>query len=212
MLKKLLILLFINTSIFGQIDIDNNVSIKFPNQIKKSDTIFTNIKVTSFEYNNELDFYLLSRVSVVNNKNNEKNVLPKNLNELTKIYKSNIESLVKRMEKKTFILSETIEINIENFVAYKLIFKNSITDLKNAESIILNLNGINYIVVYSEIHEFDEKRKTDFLNSFKIKNPESQKQLKTPKNYIYDFLKIILRIGIIAGIFYLLMKVRKNYR
>jgi hypothetical protein len=212
MLKKLLILLFINTSIFGQIDIDNNVSIKFPNQIKKSDTIVTNIKVTSFEYNNELDFYLLSRVSVVNNKNNEKNVLPKNLNELTKIYKSNIESLVKRMEKKTFILSETIEINIENFVAYKLIFKNSITDLKNAESIILNLNGINYIVVYSEILEFDEKRKTNFLNSFKIKNPERQKQLKTLKNYIYDFLKIILRIGIIAGIFYLLMKVRKNYR
>jgi hypothetical protein len=186
--------------------------VEFPNQVKKSDTIVTNVKVTSFEYNNDIDFFFFSRVSVVNNRNIEKNIIPKNSDELNRLYKSNIGSLVKRMEKKTFILSDTIKININKFVAYKLIFKDSISNSKNAESIILNLNGITYIALYSKINEFNEKRKTDFLSSLKIKDPDEQKQIESPYNYIYGFLKIILRIAIIAGILYILNKVRKNYR
>ena len=119
---------------------------------------------------------------------------------------------IKAMRKKNFIFKDSTEIEINDFIGYKLTYQDEHSGNQNAESILLLINGINYIATYSKVNEFNEANKSNFLNSIKIDLTEKPKQISTTEKF--DLKKSLLKLlgsGLVLfGILYLRRKLKNK--
>lgn len=91
-----------------------------------------------------------------------------------------VEVQIKAMRKKKFIFKDSTEIKINNFIGYRITYRDENSGNQNAESILLLINGINFIATYSKISEFNNEKKSEFLNSIKIDKSNNPKQIVEP--------------------------------
>ena len=89
-------------------------------------------------------------------------------------------------------LKDSTQIKLNNYIAYKLIFKGENSEEENGETIILYLNGISYFFIYSKVGSYNQLNKEKFFKSIKINNPENLKQIDEPYNYWMAIAKILL--------------------
>jgi len=199
----ILYLLFIlSQSVLGQTQIDKYISIKIPEKVQQFDTLSGNVSVSAHYSKNENDSYVILKESKVL-KENEKNVLDKDLKSLKLKYAQIIASQIDAMSKNGFIFRDSAQIKINKFIGYKITYKDIASENMNAESKILYLNGSTYIITYSKVKSFSEANKNAFLNSLHIANPDEIKQIEdksTTSNYLNIMFQYIFPLFILIGI------------
>lgn len=204
----LLTLLF-SGILFSQTTIDENITVKFPNEPKtlenvaKTDTLnqsFNSI-LKSYYLNSKEESYIVMRVDVLADGELEPK-LPQSQNELIEKYKQFITGQIKSLSKKGFFIKDSTQINLNNYLAYELTFKEKDSEEENGQSLILYLNGITYEFIYSKVESYNKQNKDSFFKSIKINNSENLKQIAEPYNYWNALFKILM-----GGIFlYFILK------
>lgn len=205
----LYLLLFLSNCVLAQTQIDKNISIKIPETVQKLDTISNNTSVLAYYSKNENDSYIIMKESKIL-RENEKNVLDADLKSLQKKYHEIIASQIDAMSKNGFVFKDSIQIKINNFLGYKLIYNDIHSDKQNAESILLYLNGSTYVINYSKVKIFNEKHKNAFFDSLRIENVDTLQQI-VDKPTTLTYLKFILPIVFLIGVLFYLKK-RKGFK
>ncbi|MES2650913.1 MAG: hypothetical protein V4663_04195 [Bacteroidota bacterium] len=176
MKRSLIVILFhiiFSLSLFAQTRIDSNISINIPGEVKTQNFNETSVILKAFYANDKTNSYAVFRQSFLS-EDKEINNLPPDLDSLKRIYNQTIASQIRSMNKKGFIFKDSVEIHLGKFVAYKLKYTDLNSSTQNAESIILCLNGINYVFTYGKVDSFVNKNKDDFLKSLKIDGSPEQ--------------------------------------
>ncbi|WP_318640236.1 hypothetical protein [Flavobacterium ardleyense] len=213
-MNKILALLTLLYSgiIFSQTSIDENITIKFPSKPKtlenvvKTDTLNQSIKtiLKTYYLNSKEESYVTMRLKILTNEDTEPN-LPKSQIELIKNYKQFIAGQLKGFSQKGMNIKDSTQITFNNYLAYKLTFKEVNSEEENGQSLILYLDGIYYEFIYSKVASYNQKNKEIFFKSIKINDSENLKQFTEPYNYWNALFKILLGIIFI----YLIRKYRK---
>jgi hypothetical protein len=204
-----LLILLLSTSFFAQTKIDSTFSIQFPTKPEKFEFSNKKEKGIAFYSNNEKDSFVVMRLVTENSETEFGKNLP-NLKSLKKVYEKMIDVQIKEMRKKTFIFKDTTEIKINDFIGYKVTYKDENSGNQNAESILLFINGINFIATYSKVSEFNNHNKRKFLNSIKIDTSNNPKQFNEPYDLNGNLFKLLLKGILVIGIFYLIWKYKKT--
>jgi len=150
-----LFILLLSTSIFGQTKIDSIFSIEFPTEPERYEFSKKNEKGIAFYSNNENDSFIAMSMIKLDGESEFKNNLP-NLKTLKKAYDKMIKAQISAMRKKTFIFKDTTQIFINDFIGYKITYQDEYSGNQNAESILLLIDGINFVATYSKVNEFNE--------------------------------------------------------
>jgi len=208
-MRKTLLILLLTTSIFGQTKIDSIFSIEFPTKFEKYDLSEKNEKLTAFYSNNENDSFVVMRMINEEGETKFRNNLP-NLKSLKKAYEKMIEVQIKAMRKKTFIFKDTTEIKINDFIGYKITYQDKQSGNQNAESILLLIDGINFVATYSKVNKFNEENKNKFLNSIEIDTSNAPQQIVEPYDLKRNLLELFFKGIFVIGLFYLLRKYKKT--
>jgi hypothetical protein len=185
----------------SQTKLDNNVAVCFVGKTETINEITKEAKLKAFYLNSNEDSYVAMRVETL-----VKSQLPESEKELWKNYKIIASFQIKSMAKKRLFLKDSIQIKFKDYNAYKLTFKEKNSETESAETLILCLNGITYVFIYSKIQSYAIKAKEKFFNSLKIANAENIMQIKEPYNYWIALFKILLGIVFI----YFVRKYRKK--
>jgi hypothetical protein len=204
-----LLILLLSTSFFAQTKIDSTFSIQFPSKPEKFEFSDKNEKGIAFYSNNEKDSYVVMRLVKENSETEFGKNLP-NLKSLKKAYEKMVDVQIKEMKKKNFIFKETTEIKINDFIGCKIRYEDENSGNQNAESILLLINGINFIATYSKVSEFNNENKRKFLESIKIDTSNNPKQLIETYDLQENLFKIILKVIFIIGIFFIIWKYKKT--
>lgn len=204
-----LLILLLSTSFFAQTKIDSTFSIQFPTKPEKFEFSNKKEKGIAFYSNNEKDSFVVMRLVTENSETEFGKNLP-NLKSLKKVYEKMIDVQIKEMRKKTFIFKDTTEIKINDFIGYKVTYKDENSGNQNAESILLFINGINFITTYSKVSKFNNQNKRKFLNSIKIDTSNNPKQFNEPYDLNGNLFKLLLKGILVIGIFYLIWKYKKT--
>lgn len=210
-MRTTLLLLLISTSFFAQTKIDSIFSIEFPTKPEAFKFSEKNEKGTAFYSNNENDSFVVMRIIKDNGEAEFKNNLP-NLKGLKSAYKKMVAVQIKAMRKKSFIFKDSTEIKINGFTGYKITYQDENSGNQNAESILLLINGINFIATYSKINEFNEVNKNKFLNSITIDTSKELKQIAEAYDLKGNLLKLFFKGIFVIGLFYILIKYKKTIR
>jgi hypothetical protein len=190
--------------LFGQTKIDENVSIEIPGKVHHMDTVTNNASVSSFYSNSKTDSYLVMRMAVMSN-GNEVQILPVDSSGLKRIYNQIIGDQIKSMGKKGFLLRNTQEIKIKDYLAYRISYKTVDSQNQSGETLLLCLNGIAYVFTYSRADYYIEKHKNEFQNSLKINSLAKQiATVKTDSKGGFSFADLISYgvIGFVLIIFF----------
>jgi hypothetical protein len=201
--------------LLSQTKIDENITITFPGKPEtiedtaKKDTLDSSFNSTLKAYflNSKEDSYIAMRVKVLIGDNLDAE-LPTSTLELKKKYKQFIDDHLKSMSKKGLFFKDSTEIKLNNFIAYKINFKAESSEQEIGESIILSLNGITYVFIYSKVDSYNLINKETFFKSIKINNPENLKQITEPYNYWSALIKILS--GVI--LLFLIIKFKKSLK
>ena len=210
-MRKTLLLLLISTSLFAQTKIDSIFSIEFPTTPEKLKISEGAEKGIVFYSNNENDSFVV--MSLINE--NGENDFEKNLPSpegLKSAYEKMIAAQIKAMRKKTFIFKDSTEIKIKGFRGYRLTYQDENSKKQIAESVLLLINGINFIATYSKVNEYNEENKNKFLNSITIDTSKEPKQVVEKYDLKGNLLELFFKGILVVGLFYLLRKYKKNYR
>jgi hypothetical protein len=166
---------------------------------------------TAYYLNNENDSFVVMRL-VVDNKHTEYEKDFPNRKSLKKAYKKMIDVQIKAMSKKSFVFKDSAEITINDFIGYKITYQEEHSENQNAESILLLINGINYIATYSKVNVFNELNKSKFLNSIKIDLTEKPEQIAINKKFNLEnsVLKLDGSGLLLFGILYLRKKLKNK--
>ena len=199
--KRIIFFLFIvvTISVNGQTKIDELINIHLPGNVTKLDTIIKDVSVKNFfsQINNET--YLIQKTQL-DEKENELNGLPSDIEGLRKSYNGCIKGFANSMKVNGYALSNSSEFKRDGYVYFKASFINS-KELKKkvVEANFLILNEHAYIITYINNIDFNEKNKDDFMNSIKIE--QSLKPSQTVGN------SVAYKAGYISGTvcFYLLL-------
>ena len=188
-MNKYLILLTLIFSefIFSQTKIDENITVDFLNKPETFENVTKEAKLNAYYLNSKEESYVAMRVETFVN-----NELPQNTKALQKNYTILATEQLKSMSKKGMFLKDSTQIKLNNYIAYKLIFKGENSEEENGETIILYLNGISYFFIYSKVGSYNQLNKEKFFKSIKINNPENLKQIDEPYNYWMAIAKILL--------------------
>jgi hypothetical protein len=197
-------LLLFSTELFGQVKIDNNISVTFPEKPETkefSENIGkTKASLKAFYLNTEQQSLVVLRTALLEG-DLENSKPASSTAELKEIYENDIKSQINSMKNKGFIFSDSLKVNIENQIAYRL--KYTLADKKEegAESIILFFKGIRYVFTYSKVNSFIPDEKDKFLNSITITNIQKTSQIETSEktgiNWFSYGLYAVLAIGFI---------------
>jgi hypothetical protein len=171
----------------SQTKIDNNVSVGFFGKTETINEVTKEAKLRAFYLNSNEDSYVAMRVETL-----VKSQLPESEKELWKNYKIIASFQIKAMAKKGLFFKDSIQMKFKDFNAYKLIFKEKNSEKDSAETLILYLNGITYIFIYSKVQSYDIKAKEKFFNSIEITNSDNIKQIEESYNYWVALAKIFL--------------------
>jgi len=87
------------------------------------------------------------------------------------------------MRKKGFAFKDTTEIKIGKFIGYKLKYRDENSGIENAESIMIDINGVNYVTTYSQVSEFNLVHKNKFLNSIRINENANPIQISKSEKF-----------------------------
>ena len=185
----------------SQTKLDNNVAVGFIGKTETINEITKEAKLRAFYLNSNEDSYVAMRVETL-----VKSQLPESEKELWKNYKIIASFQIKSMAKKGLFFKDSIQMKFKDYNAYKLTFKEKNSEKESAETLILCLNGITYVFIYSKVQSYDIKAKEKFFNSIKITNSENIKQIEEPYNYWIALFKILLGIIFI----YFVRKYRKK--
>lgn len=209
----LLILVSLTINSFGQQKIDKNISVTFPQKPKIQD-FSENIEsakaeLRAFYLNTEKESFIVFRTVLIEEAK-EVDKLPSSERELNEIYNNDIKSQINSMEKKGFIFSDSTKLNIENFKAYRL--KYALVDSKEqgAESILLFLNGVRYVITYSKVSTFNENNKNQFLNSISISDQKTLLQVTSTTNNGFVIFEYALYFIVAIGLFLYFRRASKN--
>jgi len=170
----------------SQTKLDNNVAVGFFGKTETINEVTKEGKLRAFYLNSNKDSYVAMRVETL-----VKSQLPESEKELWKNYKTIASFQIKAMAKKELFFKDSIQIKFKDYNAYKLIFKEKNSEKQSAETLILYLNGITYIFIYSKVQSYDIKAKEKFFNSIEITNSENIKQIEEPYNYFAAFGKML---------------------
>ena len=204
-----LLILLLSTSLFGQTKVDSIFFIFFPTKPEKYDFSEKKESGTAFYSNNEKDSFVVMRLMTDNGETEFKKNLP-DLKSLKKAYEKMVEVQIKAMREKKFIFKDSTEIKINNFIGYRITYQDENSGNQNAESILLLINGIHFIATYSKIGEFNNEKKSEFLNSIKIDTSNNPKQIVEPYDLKEKLLVLSLKGIFLIGFFYLLRKYKKT--
>jgi hypothetical protein len=196
----LCIFLFSNISIFSQIKVDEFISVEIPGNVQKMDTVIENVSALSYYSNSKTESFVAFRMKIISKEQDLPN-LPENLSGLRSNYHEMMVKQVNSMSRKGFVLKDTQEIKIKNYFAYKIIYKTADSPNIGAETILLNLNGVDYFFTYSRIDEFVEKNKESFFNSIAISNSSKQIMKKEESKSIFFLLLKFGFYGVILVLF-----------
>jgi hypothetical protein len=208
-MRKTLLLLLISTSLFAQTKIDSIFSIEFPTTPEKLKISEGAEKEIVFYSNNENDSFVV--MSLINE--NGENDFEKNLPSpegLKSAYEKMIAVQIKAMRKKTFIFKDSTEIEIKGFRGYRLTYQDENSKKQIAESVLLLINGINFIATYSKVNEYNEENKNKFLNSITIDTSKEPKQVAEKYDLKGNLLELFFKGILVVGLFYLLRKYKKT--
>lgn len=201
----------ISLPLLGRIEIDEVLSVEFPyEKIKISkDSVFSELDgitykgdLTNYSLNTKSGIFNVSTNVVVDKQKQGLNWFPTSSEDLESRYKKYIKSFESSMNKKSFGLSERLQIDIDGFLGYHLIFRDSLTSSRSTEVVVLDLNAKQYFFTYYQIDSLDEGSKEGFFNSIVIKNPEDQIQIKESSLFDNKILKMIFWALFTAGAFY----------
>lgn len=170
----------------SQTKLDNNVAVGFIGKAETINEVTEEAKLRVFYLNSNEDSYVAMRVETLVN-----GQLPQSEKELWKKYKTFASFQIKAMAKKGLFFKDSIQVKFKDYNAYKLIFKEKNSDKESAETLILYLDGITYIFIYSKVQSYDIKAKEKFFNSIEITNSENIKQIEEPYNYFATFGKML---------------------
>jgi len=104
-----------------------------------------------------------------------------------------------KMEENGYKFIDWKELEVDGFNAYKTIYVDSETQIKNAEFVTLILEENSYVAGYISHIDFDENRKEKFLNSILVNKENSPSQyIGEPQAYKrgYVFGKYAFRISL----------------
>jgi hypothetical protein len=185
--------------LFSQTKIDENISVNFPSKPKtlenvgKTDTLNQTFDTTLKAYylNSKDDSYIAMRITALSDSELSPK-LPQSNSELQKKYRHFIVSHIKSMSKKGLFFKDSTQIKLNNHLAYKLNFKEKTSEQEIGESLILYLNGITYVFIYSKVESYNQLNKEKFFKSIKINNPENLKQITEPYSYWSALTKMLL--------------------
>jgi hypothetical protein len=204
-----LLIILLSTSIFGQTKIDSIFSIEFPTKPERYEFSEKNEKGITFYSNNENDSFIAMSLIKLDGESKFKNNLP-NLRTLKKAYEKMIETQINAMRKKTFVFKDTSQIIINDFIGYKITYQDEHSKNQNAESILLLIDGINFIATYSKVNEFNENNKNTFFNSLKIDSSKKPKQISEQSELKQDLLELFWKGLLLIGIIYVFRKYKKT--
>ena len=205
-MRKTLLLLLISTSLFGQTKIDSIFSIEFPATPEKMKISEGAEKGVVFYSNNENDSFVVMSLITEKGERDFKNNLP-SPEGLKSAYEKMIAVQIKAMRKKTFIFKDSTEIEIKGFKGYKLTYQDENSKKQIAESVLLLINGINFIATYSKVNE---ENKNSFLNSITIDTSKEPKQVVEKYDLKGNLLELFFKGLFVVGLFYLLRKYKKT--
>ena len=208
-MRKTLLLLFISSSLFGQTKVDLIFSIEFPNEPEKMKISEGAENGIVFYSNSEKESFVAMSLISENSKREFKNDLlsPEGLKSA---YEKMIAVQINAMRKKTFIFKDSTEIEIKGFKGYKVTYQDENSKKQIAESVLLLINGINFIATYSKVNEFNEENKNKFLNSITIDTSKEPKQVAEKYDLKENLLELFLKGILVVGLFYLLRKYKKT--
>ncbi len=175
-MKKVLIILFLMGffTVSSQTEIDEFVSVSFPMEPSKLDTIFKGMEIKSFYVNYGLDTYQASVTKIGSLENPSS--LPYDEKSLNSFYNELIKGQKDRNSESGFIPSNSKELKIDGFIARQISFINSDTKRKNMEFIHVMLNEYSYSFGYIARGEFDNINSSSFFDSINIDNTNSPSQ------------------------------------
>jgi hypothetical protein len=117
------------------------------------------------------------------------------------------------MTESGYIFNDSLEIKVDGFLAYKLMFSDAETNQRNSEFIILLLNEYIYLVSYISHLDYNSKVKDSFLNSLRINTSKKPTQL-LGNGSGFKFGYVLGKIAIFGGlgvlIIWLLRRGRKT--
>ena len=176
-MKKILtlILLFISSSeLSAQTKIDEFITIKFPSEPTKFDTIASGMSTKVFYFATDTERYFAQKSKFISDKDND---LPKNINSLIKRYKAFNSGFIKSIKSFGFEFKDFDIISIDNFKAYKIRLLNKDNQKISCEMVTIFLNNYMYSMAYMSVTDFNEESKSNFLKSLQIDSKNKPKQL-----------------------------------
>uniref|UniRef100_UPI004049531C hypothetical protein n=2 Tax=Gelidibacter sp. TaxID=2018083 RepID=UPI004049531C len=206
--RLLLILLFYSFLLFAQTPIDDYISIKFPEKPKSLDTILLGEKIKTYYVNDNITSLGILKLKI-DESEDVITKLPYDFESLKKTYAIMMKGHKRKMIDSGYILQDSLEIEIDGFLAYKLSYSDSKTKIKNSEFIILLLNEYMYLASYISHSNYNADIKDAFLNSIQIDKKHNPSQiLGYTKSYKYGYLlgKILFYGGIVFFIIWLIRK------
>ncbi|RKS21739.1 hypothetical protein CLV94_2374 [Flavobacterium endophyticum] len=196
------------TLIFSQTKLDENVSVSFSGKTETYEHKEKNAIAKAYFFNSKEDSYVAMRVGALSNGVPDRK-LPKDIAELKNIYQQVIAEQLKSMAKKGLFLKDSTQISVDKHIAYKLRFKGKDSEQEVGESLILYIEGITYVFIYSKVGSYSIDKKEKFFKSIRINTSSELQQISKPFSYSSALLKIV---GSILFLFLLsrLIKLEKN--
>lgn len=208
MKKKYLLFIIFQLSItsFGQTKIDEFLTVKFPCNIVKKDTFFSNIRVLTYYCSDKSDSYSLQRI-LVDSIQDDLNSLPSDLKSLNKFYLGNEKGFTKSMVANGFRLQNSREFKVDKYLGLHVSYFDPRKRSKAIESRFIILNEYLYSLTYINNTNFNEGNKDEFLNSMTIdltKKPEQMLGNSQEYKRAYIFGQYFFYALLIGGIFFLI--------
>lgn len=203
------LLIVVSISVNGQTKIDELININLPGNVTKLDTIIKDVPVKNFfsQINNET--YLIQKTKL-DERNNELNNLPSDIESLRKSYNECIKGYTKSMKVNGYTFSNSSEFKRDKYLYFKASFNDSNESNKKViEANFLILNEHTYIITYLNNIDFNEKNKDDFMNSIKIDSSLNPSQT-IGNSYAYKTGYIIGYLLLLGVIIFLCFKFKKK--
>ncbi|MCP9764755.1 hypothetical protein [Lacihabitans soyangensis] len=209
MLLRLSFFLIIFSTSFAtaQTVIDSVLSLTFPGNVEKFEKTEDNMTVKGFYFNTELESFVVLRLSLLEDTGETS---PTNNLQLDEIYKQQIKALNKSMLRKSFLFKDSSKITLKNRVAYNLKYNVVNTEEVGAESILIFINGVHYVITYSKVSEFNEANKIKFFKSIEINEAYATNQIEPNKKNYFKIIKYSIYILMILALVIYQIKATKN--
>jgi hypothetical protein len=198
------LLIIVSVSVNAQTKIDELININLPGTVTKLDTIIKDVPVKNFfsKINNET--YLIQKIKL-DEKENELNSLPSDIESLKKSYNECIKGYTKSMKVSGYTFSNSSEFKRDKYLYYRASFNDSNELSKKVVEVnFLILNEHTYTITYFNNIDFNEKNKDDFMNSIKIETSLKPSQtIGNPYAYKAGYISgYLLLLGVIIFLYF----------